>query len=72
MNVLREDDKTIHLPVKDCRYPFDVIDYPWPLCGITGEDATYKFVNDENECEKCKRVFDRKKRFRKGQIGFVI
>ena len=73
MNVLRTDTGGVHLPVRNYKYPFDIIDYPYPLCGMTGSDASYKFVTSDADCDQCARKAEYIKKKKKGkQISFAI
>ena len=45
-----------HLPERYMRYPYDIVDYPWPLCGLISPDSPPKWSGEEVTCEKCVRL----------------
>jgi len=43
----------VHRPVCKLTYPYQAIDYPYPLCGLTSLDAVFEWTDEEASCQKC-------------------
>lgn len=66
------DIETIHLPCVDDKYPYELIDPPYPLCGLTGIDAMYGWTYQGANCEICRRVENYYQSQSQGQMTFRI
>ena len=45
-----------HLPERHIRYPYAIVDYPWPLCGLIVAENPPSWSEEEVTCEKCIRL----------------
>ena len=45
-----------HLPERNMRYPYKIVDYPWPLCGLVSPGCLPAWSDEDVDCDKCRRL----------------